>query len=1014
MDNTIFECECCGGTFVKIREGEYKCDHCSYVKFIETKTSSEIIALLNQANSLRNKGEFDDACEIYETIAKKDSNNAEGFWGMFLCEYGIMHVEDPKTKKFVPTCNRASTTPILNDANLQKAMEIATGSQQEDLKQKAEQIEKIREKILTLSKNEQPYDVFICYKRTASNENGKEMYTEDAQQAREIYDMLGEEGYKVFFAEKTLQNLAGSEYEPIIFNALNTSKVMIVVCSDPAYINAPWVKNEWRRFIKLMEVDEDKKLIPVMAGGLKAGRLPDLLKKFQGLEINVSFRNNLLLSLRRAIDDKRTNGLERVTLGGIKTAKRSATINSSFKARTLGSKQVGNIDTSDEKIVKIIFNYLENDMLAEALEELGNLEGKRNCEKLVSFVSAYVDNNLNFNKTVADRFNECVPTVSSGIAEYLFTMLEKNFKKTVNPHIYETLMSWDRPNKEELTKTIYDFVLVKADGAKNANAHRVADKENKEEVAISKISGEYTTKSWNVILEHVNAIVKCFESNNVDGYIELLTYLGVISKDNQCSKYCYSKILEVDEGNVAIRYQVYLDGIAGVNKPASESSDKESVEVKNFKAFLQYVDEKNRSKYVLKELERISKDCTYMPKAHIDAIIALLPESENAQLVKYLIKIADTKKSARAWNDAISYYQNILSIDENAHNAYWGILQCKMQCTTDAEMLKSLKRIDEFLEEFNSAVRVAPDDVASKYIAFRKEQATKVQENIEKKKAEKAKEEYERAKAKNEAHLEQERKKTRAKREKKAKTIKILLITLASIVGAALIGFLAWFFQPIVTFVDAEGNVIATIRADSFGGRINLTSIDLDALNLPEDEWADYYYVQYWQSSIFGERHSARYYNDGEMKYSQNAGSIYCRQTFRPVYQGHFKTKTVTVDWTEIRSLAKWSSFKYDVYDAYDANPGLQYSDSLYSPPVDIEVALRQSIFFYSNDLLVVKVIDNLTGEEVVVQHYDEDKETTQYGSFSRTEVVGYYYGIELEKFLHFGDITIKLTYAET
>ena len=125
----LLECECCGGTFIKVKEGEFKCDHCGYVKYVETATSSEIITLLNQANSLRNKGEFDDAYEIYESIVQKDGNNPEGYWGLFLSEYGIMHVEDPKTKKYVPTCNRASISPVTDDLNLKKALELSSAEQ---------------------------------------------------------------------------------------------------------------------------------------------------------------------------------------------------------------------------------------------------------------------------------------------------------------------------------------------------------------------------------------------------------------------------------------------------------------------------------------------------------------------------------------------------------------------------------------------------------------------------------------------------------------------------------------------------------------------------------------------------------------------------------------------------------------------------------------------------------------------------------------------------------------------
>lgn len=115
---------------------------------METATSSEIISLLNNANTLRNKGDFDDAYDIYSQVVKKDDNNPEGYWGLFLCEYGIMHVEDTKTKKYVPTCNRASVVSVFEDENYKKAIELAGEFQKDDLKQNAENLEIIRAKVI--------------------------------------------------------------------------------------------------------------------------------------------------------------------------------------------------------------------------------------------------------------------------------------------------------------------------------------------------------------------------------------------------------------------------------------------------------------------------------------------------------------------------------------------------------------------------------------------------------------------------------------------------------------------------------------------------------------------------------------------------------------------------------------------------------------------------------------------------------------------------------------------------
>lgn len=300
IDN-LFNCECCGGRLIEIENKKYKCDHCGQIRYIETTASIQIISMLNQANILRNKGEFDDAFDIFNDILSIESENADAYWGMFLSTFGVMHVLDPRTNTYVPTCNRCTECSALEDSNYKKSLQLANTNQAQLFTQTASTIEKIRSSYIKNSKNEKPYDIFICYKRTLSVINGREVYTEDSVCARDIYDILTAKGYKVFFAEKSLQNLAGSEYEPIIYNALKTSKIMLVISSETELINAPWVKNEWLRFIKQMEYDSSKKLIPILFNGMKATSLPDKLKKFQGLEINPHFQTNLLNAVEHSI-----------------------------------------------------------------------------------------------------------------------------------------------------------------------------------------------------------------------------------------------------------------------------------------------------------------------------------------------------------------------------------------------------------------------------------------------------------------------------------------------------------------------------------------------------------------------------------------------------------------------------------------------------------------------------------------------------------------------------------------
>jgi hypothetical protein len=110
-------------------------------------------------------------------------------------------------------------------------------------REEAKVIEQLRTGIIEVSSKEEPYDIFICYKETAPDGNR----TIDSVMAQDVYDALNAKGYRVFFSRITLEEKLGVEYEPYIFAALNSAKVMLVFGTDYEYFNAVWVKNEWSR-----------------------------------------------------------------------------------------------------------------------------------------------------------------------------------------------------------------------------------------------------------------------------------------------------------------------------------------------------------------------------------------------------------------------------------------------------------------------------------------------------------------------------------------------------------------------------------------------------------------------------------------------------------------------------------------------------------------------------------------------------------------------------------------------
>lgn len=256
---TILKCKMCGGSLTIGPEATVcECEYCGSTQTIPKVDDEKKITLYERANRLRFNCEFDKAASVYESIVADFHEEAESYWGLILCKYGIEYVDDPATGKKVPTCHRSSFDSVMEDADFEMVMENADTISRRVYREEAKQIEEIRKGIIEVSGKEEPYDIFICYKETADDGSR----TIDSVLAQDVYDALIDKGYRVFFSRITLEDKLGTEYEPYIFAALNSAKVMLAFGTTYDYYNAVWVKNEWSRYLKLMAADKSKHLIP--------------------------------------------------------------------------------------------------------------------------------------------------------------------------------------------------------------------------------------------------------------------------------------------------------------------------------------------------------------------------------------------------------------------------------------------------------------------------------------------------------------------------------------------------------------------------------------------------------------------------------------------------------------------------------------------------------------------------------------------------------------------------------
>lgn len=295
---SIYRCKMCGGDLSVVEGESYcTCEFCGTKQTIPTVTDEGLQNLFNRANLLRMKSEFDKAAEIYEKILQQSSTESEAYWGLILCKYGIEYVEDPATNKRIPTCHRTSYDAVTVDEDYKNALKYADTVQRGIYEEQAREIDRIQRGILDIVHKEKPYDVFICYKET--DEAGKR--TPDSVIANDIYHQLTMEGFIVFYAAITLEDKLGTEYEPYIFSALNTAKVMLAIGTKPEYFNAVWVKNEWSRFLKIMKNDRTRLLIPCYRD-MDPYELPEEFAHLQAQDMSkIGFINDIVRGIKKVI-----------------------------------------------------------------------------------------------------------------------------------------------------------------------------------------------------------------------------------------------------------------------------------------------------------------------------------------------------------------------------------------------------------------------------------------------------------------------------------------------------------------------------------------------------------------------------------------------------------------------------------------------------------------------------------------------------------------------------------------
>ena len=596
---TTLKCKMCGGKLEITEETSVcECEYCGSKQTIPTTDDEKIVKLYDRANHLRMDNEFDKAAGVYESIIAESESEAEAYWGLLLCKYGIEYVDDPATANKVPTCHRSSFDSIIENYDLKMVMENADSISRNVYREQAKQIEEIRKKIIEVSGKEAPYDIFICYKETTEDGNR----TIDSILAQNVYEQLTAKGYRVFFSRITLADKLGQEYEPYIFAALNSARIMLVFGTDYDYYNAVWVKNEWSRYMKLMVKDKDKHLIPCYKD-INVYDIPKELKYFQAQDMGkVGAEQDLLRGIDKIL------GLER----SISATKTTAFANQQDIQTAVASAMVSNMNSNVGALLERGFLTLEDGDFTKAdrlFEGVLN-QNPRCAEAYMGKLMAYykVENAKIFAKKI---FNSFFPKVeikkieidydiqklidkyyilSDEISEETMWSIKNSIKTSLHTNIetnIDSLNQYDEANdyiKEyctldnhaddgsEQADKFYQRYLQYAteENKKRFNVHKllkdiVVSAKEVEEKNLQEIHNKCSKENVVKIIESANEKVKSFigdELEQIESEYQLKLSISDCQGECDVIKQKYEQIKkEVDENNQRVK-QMYQEGVS--------------------------------------------------------------------------------------------------------------------------------------------------------------------------------------------------------------------------------------------------------------------------------------------------------------------------------------------------------------------------------------------------------------------------------------------------------------------
>ncbi|MCL2062182.1 MAG: leucine-rich repeat protein [Firmicutes bacterium] len=716
------KCDTCGGALQHINDNQYRCAACRGIRYVQNYSNKEI-ALIQQADICRTEHmRYDEAIEGYEAALRINPNNISAHWGMFLAEYGIEYVKDIDGL-YKPTFHRLSRNSVLSNRNLLEAVDLSYGNEKNKYIADAELIEKLRVQALSIADKNEPFDIFICYKKTlVDNPNA---LTREAAWAQDYYNEFTAMGLKVFFADKSLAHAAISGYEPVIFNALHTAKFMLILASNEKHLNSAWVYNEWSRFLRRKKNDPSINFT-VVYEHLEPYNLPRVLQACQALNHNKpscyeDLKKQIASTVAQADSLKHKIKLNTVDIKGGEVAKRASLVQvNQIERVSLGTYTIGAVSVSDEQRIKEAKDALANGHFKFALEIIQDelLPAQKNnyevlflklqAEKQTKSEELFYADIANFSDIQAiDTLLACSPKAFA--EDFITKWIEALCRySVVAPYInsLEYLVKFDVPSRGMLISEAKKFAIETLD----------------------------TTL--------IKMVERCFDAQDVDLFIDFYFRIaqGLQNKNsnNSAAEY-YNKVLAIDCGHTESLFALFTHKYFNQNtlNPEAHAEFEHICKYATIPQREQYLDRfidkliQQYSDIFIDTLRPYCENDKKLFEEEIDYYISLYRANSKNQ--KNALKRIYKKMQAYGfWGLAEKYCAIHITLDETNENLYFNLLQIKLHCFTDKGLAFVKQPKIRSTDEYRMAQKLASEHQNKALLNTLTALSTAQYENIEK------------------------------------------------------------------------------------------------------------------------------------------------------------------------------------------------------------------------------------------------------------------------------------------